>query len=244
MFTLMVNALYSSPRRIKDMVASERPQERLEKHGGNALSDSELLAMILRSGPRGVDVLSMSSHLLQEAQSLSNLLRWTAEDFQRIHGIGRVKALQLIAVMHFAKRILKEDDSVETIFDSPELVAQHFRTLIAGEEVERFWALCLDRKNRLIKRIEVTKGTASSCLVHTREVFREAIRLSASAIIVAHNHPSGDPAPSRADIQVTRQLRESAKVIGIDLLDHIVLGQKSKDPQGLGFYSFNEAGLI
>lgn len=244
MFTHMTTTLYAPNSRMKDRVASERPQERLEKHGGNALSDSELLAMILRSGPPGVDVLSMSSQLLAEAQTLSNLLRWSAEDFQRIRGIGKVKALQLIAVMHFAKRVLSEDDSVQTIFDRPELVAQHFQTLIAGEEVERFWALCLDRKNRLIRRVEVTKGTATSCLVHPREVFRSAIRLSACAVIVAHNHPSGDPAPSRADIQVTRQLRESAQVIGIDLLDHIVLGQKNKDPQGLGFYSFNEAGLI
>ncbi len=240
----MVNVLYTTNRRIKDMVASERPQERLERHGAAALSDSEILAMILRSGPRGIDVLSMSGTLLEEAQSLSNLLRWTAEDFQKIRGIGKVKALQLIAVMDFAKRILKEDDSAGIVFDQPGIVANHFRTLIAGEEVERFWALCLDRKNRLLRRIEVTKGTASSCLVHPREVFREAIKLSASAIIVAHNHPSGDPAPSRADIQVTRQLRESAKVIGIDLLDHIILGRKASDPQGLGFYSFNEAGLI
>jgi DNA repair protein RadC len=235
---------YQRNRRIKDMVASERPQERLAKHGAKALSDSELLAMILRSGPPGIDVVTMSSDLLSEAGSLIRLLSWTAADFKKVKGIGTVKSLQLLAVMEFARRILTEDDSVETIFDTPEVVANHFRTLIAGEEIERFWALCLDRKNRLIKRIEVTVGTASSCLVHPREVFKEAIRLSASAIIAVHNHPSGDPAPSRADIQVTRQLREAAKIIGIDLLDHIVLGQKSKDPQGRGLYSFNEAGLI
>ena len=244
MFITMADARYPPNRRIKDRLASERPQERLEKHGGQALSDRELLAMILRSGPPGVDVLTMSSQLLAEAQSLSNLLRWSAEDFQRIRGIGKVKALQLIAVMHFAKRVLREDDTLPTIFDCPQRVVEHFQTRIAGEEVERFWTLCLDRKNRLIRRVEVTVGTATACLVHPREVFRAAIRLSACAVIVAHNHPSGDPAPSRADIKVTRQLRESAQVIGIDLLDHIVLGQKNKDPQGLGFYSFNEAGLI
>jgi DNA repair protein RadC len=216
-----MSTLYHTNRRIKDMVASERPQERLAKHGAKALSDSEILAMILRCGPRGIDVLTMSSDLLTTAGSLTHLLRWTAADFQKIKGIGTVKSLQLMAVMDFARRILQEDDSVE-----------------------HFWTLCLDRKNRLIQRVEVTVGTASSCLVHPREVFKEAIRLSASAILVAHNHPSGDPAPSRADIQVTRQLREAAKIIGIDLLDHIILGQKSKDPQGLGLYSFNEAGLI
>ncbi|CAA6678810.1 MULTISPECIES: DNA repair protein RadC [unclassified Lentimonas] len=235
---------YPTNRRMKDMVASERPQERLAKHGAEALSDSELLAMILRSGPHGIDVLTMSSELINKAGSLTNLLRWSAADFQTIKGIGTVKSLQLMAVMDFARRILKEDDSVETIFDTPEVVARHFRTLIAGKEVEHFWALCLDRKNRLIQRIEVSKGTASSCLVHPREVFKEAIKLSASAIIVVHNHPSGDPAPSRADIQVTRQLREAAKIIGIDLIDHIVVGQRNKDPHGIGFYSFNEAGLI
>jgi len=226
------------------MLASERPQERLEAHGPGALSDREILAMILRSGPKGIDVLTLSGHLLDEAGSLPRLLRWSQEDFMRIHGIGRVKALQLIAVMDFARRILRENDTSETVFDSPVVVARHFHTLTAGLEVEKFWVLCLDRKNRLIRRVEATSGTATSSLVHPREVFREAIRLSASAVIAVHNHPSGDPAPSRADIQVTRQLREAAGVIAIDFLDHIIVGQKSQDAQGLGFYSFNDAGLV
>jgi DNA repair protein RadC len=200
--------------------------------------------MILRSGPPGVDVVSMSEELLHKAGSVGHLLRWSAEDFQQIRGIGRVKALQMISVMQFAKRVLAEEGTQGVIFDSCEQVARHFRPVVAGEEIERFWVLCLDRKNRLLKRIEVTKGTATNCLAHPREVFREAIRLSATAVIAVHNHPSGDPAPSRADIQVTRQLRESAKIIGIDLVDHIIIGQASRDPQGLGYYSFNEAGLI
>ena len=239
-----MSVIYSSNRRIKDMLASERPQERLEKLGVEALSDRELLAMILRSGPPGVDVVSMSEELLHKAGSLTHLLRWSAKDFQQIRGIGKVKALQLISVMQFAKRILTEDMGNEVIFDSSAMVARHFRPLVAGEEIERFWVLCLDRKNRLIKREEVTKGTATNCLAHPREVFKEAIKQSASAIIAVHNPPSGDPAPSRADIQVTRQLRESAKVIGIDLHDHVIVGHKAHDPQGLGYYSFNEAGLI
>jgi len=226
------------------MLASERPQERLEKLGVEALSDRELLAMILRSGPPGVDVVSMSEELLHEAGSLTNLLRWSAEDFKEIRGIGKVKALQLISVMQFAKRILTEDDGREVVFNNSAMVARHFRNIVAGAEIERFWVLCLDRKNRLLKRIEVTKGTATNCLAHPREVYREAIKHSATAIIAVHNHPSGDPAPSRADIQVTRQLRESAKIVGIELTDHIIVGNKAHDPQGLGYYSFNEAGLI
>jgi DNA repair protein RadC len=226
------------------MVASERPQERLEKYGAEALSDREILAMILRSGPRGTDVLTLSGQLINQAGSLSSLLRWSAEDFKRVHGIGTVKALQLLAVMSFAKRILNEDSDQEPLFDSPEVVARYFRTLIAGLEIEKFWVLCLNRKNRLLRCVESTSGTATNSLVHPREVFREAIRLSASAIIAVHNHPSGDPAPSRADIKVTQQLGEAARVVGIDLLDHIIIGQKGKDPQGIGYYSFNEAGLI
>ena len=162
----------------------------------------------------------------------------------RIRGIGQVKALQLLAVMEFAKRILQEEESHTDAFDTPERVARHFRPLVAGEAVEHFWVLCLDRKNRLLRCVEVTKGTATNSLVHSREVFREAIKLSATAIIAVHNHPSGDPSPSRADIQVTRQLREASKVIGIDLLDHVVVGETTKDPQGLGYYSFNDAGLV
>ncbi|MDA8736405.1 DNA repair protein RadC [Opitutales bacterium] len=239
-----MSTLQISSHRIKDMVVSDRPQERLERHGAEALSDREILAMILRSGPKGVDVLTMSGQLIDQAGSLSRLLRWSAEDFQTIHGIGKVKSLQLLAVMSFAKRILQEDHTQETLFDSPEVVARHFRTLIAGLEVEKFWVLCLDRKNRLLRRIEATSGTATCALVHPREVFREAIRLSAAAIIAVHNHPSGDPAPSRADIVVTRQLNDAAKVIGIDLLDHIIVGQRNKDPKDVGLFSFNDAGLI
>ena len=239
-----MSVTYPTNRRIKDMLASERPQERLEKLGVEALSDRELLAMILRSGPPGVDVVSMSEELLHEAGSLTKLLRWSAEDFQKVRGIGKVKALQLISVMQFAKRVMAEEEGNDLVYDNSAMVARHFQPIIAGAEVERFWVLCLDRKNRLLKRIEVTKGTATNCLAHPREVFREAIRLSATAIIAVHNHPSGDPAPSRADIQVTRQLRESAKVIGIDLIDHIVVGHKQHDPRGIGYYSFNEAGLI
>lgn len=240
----MINLAYSTHRRICDMVASERPQERLERLGADALSDRELLAMILRSGPKGIDVLSMSGKLLDDAGSLSALLRWSAEDFMQIRGIGKVKALQMLAVMAFAKRVLQEQECNVTVFDTPEVVARYFRPLIAGAEVEHFWVLCLDRKNRLLRRVEATKGTASNSLVHAREVFRDAIKLSATAIIAVHNHPSGDPAPSRADIHVTRQLREAAKVIGIDLIDHIIVGEPVKDPNRLGYYSFNDAGLV
>jgi DNA repair protein RadC len=240
----MINLAYPAQTRMRDMVASERPQERLERLGAEALSDRELLAMILRSGPRGIDVVSMCGKLLDEAGSLAALLRWSAEDFMKVRGIGKVKALQLLAVMALARRILQAQDGDVATFDAPEVVARYFRPVVVGLEVEHFWVLCLDRKNRLLRRVEATKGTATNSLVHAREVFREAIKMSATAIIAVHNHPSGDPAPSRADIHVTRQLREAAKVIGIEMIDHIIVGETGKDPNRLGYYSFNDAGLV
>ena len=232
--------------RIKDMVASERPQERLERLGPEALSDRELLALILRSGRRGVDVVSLTGSLLDKAGSLSRLMHWTRNDFLQVNGIGSVKAAQLVTVMELVRRVIREwdDTSSSRPLDSAKAVAQHFRSRIAGLDVEKFWVLCLDRKNRLLQECETSSGTATSSLIHPREVFREAIRLSATAVIVVHNHPSGDPAPSPADIQVTRQLREAAQTVKIDLLDHVILGRQSTDPLGLGFYSFSDAGLL
>ena len=133
----------------------------------------------------------------------------------------------------------------EKIIDAPEVVTKYVQGVYDEDPtVEWFVVVLLDRKNRPLGRVTVTKGIANSSLVHPREVFKPAIVAGASAIVIAHNHPSGDPAPSRADIQVTRQIREAAKILGIDLLDHVICGDKSADPQGLGYYSFNDAGLI
>ena len=110
--------------------------------------------------------------------------------------------------------------------------------------MEKFWVLCLNRKNRLLKQVEITSGTATSSLAHPREVFREAIRHGATAVICVHNHPSGDPAPSAADLQITRQLREAARAVDIDLLDHVILGRPEADPRGLGYYSFRQSGVV
>lgn len=226
------------------MAVSERPQERMERHGAAHLSDTELLAMLLRSGSRDLDVIALSGRLIDDAGSLAGLVGWTAEDFQRVKGIGKVKSLQLLAVMEIAKRVLIQQKGKAPVFNAPELVFDHIAPVAAGLDIEKFWVLCLNRKNGLIRRVEVTSGTATSSLVHPREVYRAAIRLGASAIIGVHNHPSGDPSPSSADIQVTRQLREASRTVGIDLLDHIIVGRPAVDPQGRGFYSFREAGLI
>lgn len=233
------------PLRVKDLAVSDRPQERLEKLGPAALSDTELLAMLLRSGSKGHNVISIAQRLIAEAGSLAALVKWDESDFRRLTGIGRVKALQLVTVMEIVRRGLAAGASPEDgVLNRPELIHAHFKPLISGLAVEKFWVLCLNRKNRLLKQVEVTSGTATSSLAHPREVFREAIRQGATAVVCVHNHPSGDPAPSAADVQVTRQLRDAAKAVDIELLDHVIVGRPGADPQGRGYYSFCEAGVI
>jgi DNA repair protein RadC len=235
---------YPVPNRLRELAAGERPQERLERLGPGALSDTELLAMLLRSGTRGQDVLTLATRLLAEAGSLAGLMAWHAPEFRKLKGIGRVKALQLLTVVEIARRVVRQQAVDAPVLNRADLVAAHLQPIALGLEVEKFWVLCLNRKNRLLKRVEVTSGTATAALAHPREVFRVAIREAAAAVVCAHNHPSGDPAPSAADLQVTRQLREAAKAVDIELLDHVILGRPAADPSGRGFYSFREAGLI
>jgi DNA repair protein RadC len=230
--------------RLKTLAAGERPQERLEKLGPGALSDAELLAMLLRSGTRGHDVLTLATRLIAEAGSLAGLIAWPETDFRKLKGIGRVKALQLVTVMEVARRVVGQQAGERPMLSRADLVAAYLAPVAAGLSVEKFWVLCLNRKNRLLKRIEVTSGTAASTLVHPREVFRAAIREGAVAVVCVHNHPSGDPTPSAADAQVTRQLREAAKIVDIELLDHVIIGRATADPAGAGHYSFRAAGLL
>ena len=232
--------------RLKTLAVGERPQERMEKHGVGVLSDSELLAMLLRSGTQGHDVLTLSNRLIAEAGSLAGLIQWRETDFKKLKGIGRVKALQLITVMEIARRVLAQCDGISSspLLDDAGKVSDFMKSHAHGLMVEKFWVLCLNRKNRLLKCIELTSGTATNTLAHPREVYREAIKEAASAIICTHNHPSGDPTPSSADIKMTRQLRDAALAVDIPLLDHVILGRPASDPGGLGHYSFRTAGLI
>ena len=234
---------YIPSARLRDMVCQERPQERLERQGAKALSDTELLAMIIRSGGKSHDVMGICRSLIHEGRSLSGLMRWSLSDFQKIPGIGKVKALQLMTVMEISSRILIQKADESPVIDSADKVYEHMQPRCSSLDVEKFWVLCLNRKHHLLKLIEVTSGTASASLVHPREVFREAIRLGSSSVIVSHNHPSGDPYPSSADIKVTRQLVEASRILDIHLLDHIIIGKPTQSNSS-GFYSFNEAGLI
>jgi DNA repair protein RadC len=230
--------------RIRIMPVGERPQERLERFGAAALSDTELLAIVVRSGTRGQDVLTLSSKLLCEAKSLAGMMSWHEADFRSIKGIGRVKALQLVAAMEVARRAVTFPAAEAPILARADKIVACLEPVASGLDVEKFWVLCLDRRNRLKRRVEISSGTATAALAHPREVFRSAIREAASAVVCAHNHPSGDPSPSAADIQLTRQLREAAAAVDIPLLDHVIIGRRGADPLGRGYYSFREAGLL
>lgn len=235
---------YPVGNRLRETAVGDRPQERLQRLGAAALSDSELLAMLLRSGTRGHDVLTLATRLIAEAGSLAGLISWKENDFRRLKGIGRVKALQLLTVMEIARRVVGQQSGESPLLNRSDLVAAHLQPIAQGLEVEKFWVLCLNRKNRLLRRVEISSGTATAALAHPREVFRAAIRESSTAVICAHNHPSGDPAPSAADIHLTRILRDAARAIEIDLLDHIIVGRPTADPTGRGYYSFREAGIL
>jgi DNA repair protein RadC len=161
-----------------------------------------------------------------------------------LKGIGRVKALQLITVMEVAKRVLAQEKGEAPVLNDGEGVSAYMRPFCAGLDVEKFWVLCLNRKNRVMKRVEVSSGSATQALAGPREVFREALIEGAVGIICVHNHPSGDPLPSAPDIQATRVLREGAKVVGVELVDHVIVGEAASDPAGQGWYSFKAAGVL
>ncbi|MSU23252.1 MAG: DNA repair protein RadC [Opitutus sp.] len=192
----------------------------------------------------GHSVLELASQLIAQAGSIAGLASWQPDDFRRLKGIGRAKGRQLAALIEVGRRMIRQPAGQAPMLNRPELIAAHIAPYARGIHVEKFRVLCLNRKNRLIKQVEVSSGTATAALAHPREVYREAIRQSATGIVCVHNHPSGDPAPGAADLQVTRQLREAAKTVDIELFDHVIVGSAGADPLALGYYSFRSAGQL
>ncbi|MDR0535734.1 MAG: DNA repair protein RadC [Puniceicoccales bacterium] len=222
----------------------ERPQERLERLGPRALQDAELLAMVLRSGTPGANVLAIASHLIHEAGSLRALVDWDAEDYRARKGIGKVKALQLLAIMEIARRIREQGKAPAPVLAQPGQVYEFFQDIIAGLSIEKSWLLCLNTRNALNRCLELTSGTARSTLMDPAETLRHALRHGAAAMILVHNHPGGDPEPSKADLSTTRRLADACKTVGIPLLDHVILGHPGADRLGQGWFSFKAAGLL
>ena len=237
--------LYSlEPIRVADIPFRQRPREQFERMGAENVSEDVLLALILRSGVQGTNVVDLARGLIQQYGSLTELGKASVEDLSRARGMGKVKAQVLKAALELAKRLSEESAPTRHAIRSPEDAAAVLRERVRMREEESFWVLLLDGKNRLLKSpLEITRGLLDSSLVHPREVFKEAIRSASAAVILAHNHPSGDPNPSAEDIRITKQLVEAGRIVDIHVLDHVILGRQPT-AGGTDFFSFREAGIV
>jgi DNA repair protein RadC len=213
---------------VHDLPLSERPRERLLKLGGEALSAQEVLAVILGRGVRGESVMVTSQKLLSRFGNLKSIANASVEELTQTKGIGPAKAAQIKAALELGRRL--ETDAGEgskPILKSPEDVVREVRSQLKGKKKEHFLVLCLDTRNRLIDRKLVSIGSLDTSIVHPREVFKEAVSSCAASVIFAHNHPSGDPEPSKEDVELTKRLAKAGEIMGIDVLDHIVVCDKS-----------------
>lgn len=215
----------------------ERPRERLIAEGSEALSTAELLAVVLGSGTKGQSVLQLAGELLSHFGGLANLLDASVVELMKVKGIGKAKAVQIKALFALAKRSFRAKNAPDGQIKNSKDVFDALADLFHGEKKEKLVILLLDAKLCIIHREVVGIGTLTEVLVHPREVFLPAIRFQASSIIVAHNHPSGDPFPSDADLVMTRALKECGEIMSIKLWDHIIFG-------GGGVFSFKDRRLI
>ena len=227
--------------RIQELPDEDRPREKLMKQGASALSESELIAILLRTGRVGANAVDVARDLLRRFESLTCLSRRGARELAEIKGIGPAKALQLAAAFELGKRLAQESP-VRGKLDTPELVYDLLGQDMRMLSKESLRAVLLDTRFRLLRIEEISLGSVSECLAHPREVFRPALVHSAYAVILAHNHPSGDPSPSAADIQMSRRMSESARILQIRLLDHIIIGSPAEGRKP--YYSFREAGVL
>jgi DNA repair protein RadC len=211
---------------LREMPADDRPREKLVKFGPGALTDSELLAILLRVGVSGENVVSLSQRLLKEHGGLTGLSRVPLAELCESRGMGEAKAAQLKAALEIGRRLLLAEPDQRLQVRSPGDLANPLILEMAGLEQEHLKVILLDNKNRVLRMLTVYVGTINSSQVRVAEIFREAIRQNAVNIIVAHNHPSGDPTPSGEDVAVTGELIEAGKLLGIELLDHLVIGHQ------------------
>src|SRR5271170_7121300 len=227
---------------MRELPPAERPRERLLNQGANALKTAELLAILLRTGTSGRPVLDLADFLLTHFGSLEALSRASVGELTRIKGIGEAKAIGLKAAFALAARLARSEAESRPV-DTPEDVAR-----LLGEEMrlldyESVRVICLNTQHKVLAVEEVTRGTLNESLIHPREAFRPALARQAHAVILVHNHPSGDATPSEADRQVTRRMKEAGELLQIALLDHVILGAPGPKCRS-GFFSFKDEGLL
>ena len=234
----------SHSRRIKDQPANERPREKLAARGPRALDDAELIAILLRTGLKGTNVVEVGQELLRRyGNSLQALALASVEDLCQVKGIGPDKAVTLVAAFTLAGKMAEELQRESPVLDNPEAVVHLLKAQNLVKNVETLQVLLLNTRRRLIRVAEISDGTIDTLLVHPREVFKKAIAANAAAVVLAHNHPSGDPTPSEADIKVTRDLIRAGQLLKIDVLDHVIMGRATPE-RPKDYVSLRELGYF
>ena len=225
---------------MKEMACEERPYERCERFGASNLTDSELLAVLLRTGTRGENALQLADKILHPVFSqkgVLNLHQWTYEQLMQIKGIGKVKAIQILCLAELSRRLAKATAQEGLNFSNPASIARYYMEDLRHANQEQMKLLLLNTKSGLIGETEISKGTVNSAVTSPRELFVEALQKNAVSIVLLHNHPSGDPTPSKEDVLITRRIQEAGRLIGVELLDHIVIGDNC-------YVSLREKGLV
>lgn len=222
---------------IRDVNRADRPRERLLRQGAMSLSNQELLAILLRTGTKEESVLALANRVLSTFERLHHLKHATIEEMIAIKGIGEVKAIQILAAIELGRRLSQKQNDDKFTVRSPQDAAAYLMPDMTSLSQEHFVALFLNVKNQIMHKQTIFIGSLNASIVHPREIFREAVKRSAASIICAHNHPSGIPTPSPEDIEVTKRIQEAGYIIGIELLDHIIIGDHQ-------FISLKEKGYF
>ncbi|GIQ70177.1 UPF0758 protein YsxA [Xylanibacillus composti] len=227
----------STAMMLRELPAGERPRERMLASGEQALANAELLAILIRTGTQSESAIALAQRLLREAEGLHNLVDMSVEQLTAIKGIGTAKALQIKAGIELGKRLARTAKKNAFRIHSPQDVADYIKEDVRYLCNEHFICLYLNTKNGVIGHETLSVGSLNASIVHPREVFRAAMKRACASIICVHNHPSGDPTPSPEDIQITRRLAEAGQIVGIELLDHVIVGDQD-------FISLKEQGLL
>ena len=223
--------------KIKDIPKGDRPRERMLNLGKENLSDEELLAIIIKTGTKGISVKDIAREVLNEIKNINNLENINIHTLSKIKGLGKIKTIEIMAAIELGKRIfLAKENEDNIIYNNPEVIYKNNLYLFKGKKQEFFYCLYLDNKNKLIERKLLFMGTINRSIVHPREIFKEAYLTSCSSIVCMHNHPSGDINPSMEDIYLTKSLIKIGKIQGINIIDHIIIG----DDNYYSFYNHNK----
>jgi DNA repair protein RadC len=222
---------------MKALSPNDRPREKLSRLGAGSLGDNELIAIVVGSGSRRGNALALANHILENAGGLHGIPRTGLDELRRLDGMGAAKAAQVLAAIELGRRTLLRCPPARIQFGNPRDVAAYLLPQFGSKPVEQFGLVMLDTKHRLLRTAVISVGTLDSSHAHPREIFREATSASAAAIVLFHNHPSGDPSPSRDDVDLTVRLVRAGELMGIDVIDHVILADTR-------YFSFRESGRL